>query len=101
MMSPLAAWFDLNLVEMAVRIAMAMVGLALLLALARLIRGPTLPDRVVALDLVATLAMGMIVAYEIHTEQPVFLDVATVGVLIAFLGTVAFAHYLERRHRDE
>lgn len=66
-------------------------------AFARLLRGPTLADRVVALDLLALLVVGVICAYDIATEQVVLLDVATVLALVAFLGTVAFAQYLERR----
>ncbi|QQS47296.1 MAG: hypothetical protein IPM66_01065 [Acidobacteriota bacterium] len=51
-----------------------LLGLALVLAFARLIRGPGLPDRVVALDLMTVLVMGMIAAYGIGAGQPVFLD---------------------------
>ncbi|MBL8796253.1 MAG: cation:proton antiporter [Planctomycetia bacterium] len=78
-----------------------MSGLALFLAFFRLVRGPSLPDRVVALDLIGVIAVGVIAAYDILTEQPVLLDAATVVALVAFLGTVAFAHYVERRKQDE
>lgn len=78
----------------------AMLIAALFLAFARLVRGPSLPDRVVALDLIATLTVGMIVVYTITTRQPVLLDVAIVVALVSFLGTVAFAQYVERRARD-
>lgn len=71
-------------------------SVALVLAFSRLVRGPSLPDRVVALDLIATLGIGIIAVYAIATDQPVFLDVAIVLALISFLGTVAFAYYLER-----
>jgi multicomponent Na+:H+ antiporter subunit F len=56
-----------------------------------------MPDRVVALDLMVTLGMGIIAVYAIGTGQAVFLDVATVLALISFLGTTAFAAYLQRR----
>jgi multicomponent Na+:H+ antiporter subunit F len=75
--------------------------IALFLALGRLVRGPSLPDRVVALDLIAALTVGIIGTYSIGTNQQVFLDVAIVLALIAFLGTVAFAQYVERRAHDE
>ena len=74
---------------------------ALTLALTRLIRGPSLADRVVALDLFAVIAAGFLSVYAIETNQVVLLDVAIVQALIAFLGTVAFAQYMERRARDE
>lgn len=85
------------MVTIAVIIALAMLSVALLLALVRLARGPSLPDRVVALDLMGTLAVGMITVYAMTTQQPVFLDVAIVLALISFLGTVAFARYVEKR----
>jgi multicomponent Na+:H+ antiporter subunit F len=81
--------------------ALAMTGVALLLAFLRLVRGPSLLDRVVCLDLIGTLSVGMIAAYDIATEQPVLLDAATVVALVAFLGTVAFARYVERKGCDE
>ncbi len=44
----------------------------------RLLRGPYLPDRVIALDLLSILAMGFIVAYAVRFNQPNFLDVAII-----------------------
>lgn len=93
--------YAVTLLEGAVTLALAMSGLALFLAFFRLVRGPSLPDRVVALDLIGVIAVGVIAAYDILTEQPVLLDAATVVALVAFLGTVAFAHYVERRKQDE
>lgn len=69
---------------------------AMTLALIQLVRSSSLPERVVALDLMATLAVGFIVTYAVSTDQPVFLDVAVVLALIAFLGTVAFAYFIEK-----
>lgn len=92
---------NLTTIEVAVELAIAMIGLAFLLAFVRLVRGPTLPDRVVALDLMGVLTVGMIAAYDVATDQPVLLDPATVVALVGFLGTVAFARYLERRARNE
>ncbi|MGH7930816.1 MAG: monovalent cation/H+ antiporter complex subunit F [Candidatus Binatia bacterium] len=82
-------------------IALAMLSVALLLAFIRLARGPSLPDRVVALDLISILAAGTTAVYAIATGEPVFLDVALVVALISFLGTVAFARYLERQGFNE
>ncbi len=68
-----------------------------ILAFVRLVLGPSLPDRVVALDLLTIVAMGFICVYAVRFNQPAFIDVAIVMALITFLGTVAFAYYLERR----
>ena len=78
-----------------------MLGVALILALARLVRGPTLPDRVVALDLISAEVVAFVCTYAIATGQPVLLDVAIALALVAFLGTIAFAQYVERRAHDE
>lgn len=75
----------------------ALLSAALVFAFLRLARGPYLPDRVIALDLISILAMGFIVAYAVRFNQPSFLDVAIILALISFLGTVAFAYYLEWR----
>lgn len=82
-------------------VVFAILLIALFLAFARLVRGPSLPDRVVALDLIAVTTAAFIAVYAIDSGQPVFLDAAIVLGLITFLGTVAFAQYVERRARDE
>jgi multicomponent Na+:H+ antiporter subunit F len=71
-------------------------GIAMALAFARLARGPSLPDRVVALDLITVLAMGMIASYGVGADRSVFLDVAVVLALVSFVATIAFAAYVER-----
>lgn len=72
-------------------------ALSVVIVFVRLVRGPSLPDRVIALDLVNTLGIGIIALYAIATDQVGFLDVAIALALISFLGTVAFAYYIERR----
>jgi multicomponent Na+:H+ antiporter subunit F len=78
-------------------ISLSMMAIAMMLAVARLIRGPTLPDRVVALDLISILVAGATAIYAVASGQSVFLDVATILALISFLGTVAFARYVEKQ----
>ncbi|MFP4438171.1 MAG: monovalent cation/H+ antiporter complex subunit F [Chloroflexaceae bacterium] len=77
-------------------LVLGMLIAALFLAFVRLLRGPSIPDRVVALDLIAVISVGVIAAYIILTNEPAFLDTAIVLSLISFLGTVAFAFYIER-----
>ncbi len=76
--------------------AMTLLSLALLAALLRLLRGPGLADRVVALDLMSTIVVGIIASYAVITGEASILDAALIVALIAFLGTVAFASYLEK-----
>ena len=86
----------MTLKNVALVFALPLLGLALTLAFVRLVRGPDLPDRVVALDLMTALMIGVIATYGIGAGQPVFLDVAIVLALVSFVATVAFASYLER-----
>jgi multicomponent Na+:H+ antiporter subunit F len=76
-------------------IVLQFVGMAF--AVVRLFIGPSVPDRVMALDLAAMLTVGSIATYCVLTNNPLFLEVAIVLALISFLGTVAFAKYLEGR----
>ena len=82
-------------------IALAMLSVAMLLAFVRLARGPSLPDRVIALDLISILAAAIAATYAIAARQAIFLDVAIVLALISFLGTVAFARFVERQGFNE
>lgn len=74
--------------------ALAILSLALLLTIVRLIRGPTLPDRILALDLITTLAIGFIAAIAVRTGFSLYLDIAISIGLLGFLSTIALARYL-------
>jgi multicomponent Na+:H+ antiporter subunit F len=76
--------------------ALVLLMIALFLAISRLVRGPSLPDRVVALDLIGVISLGIVLVLTIRSGEPVYLDVAIVLGIVAFMGTVAFARYLER-----
>lgn len=88
---------DYEILEVATNLVLGMLILAQLLAFIRLVRGPSLPDRVVALDLIGTTAAGIIAVYAIANQQPVYIDVAIVMALVIFLGTIAFARFVEKR----
>jgi multicomponent Na+:H+ antiporter subunit F len=92
---------DFGPMTLIINVIFGMLGIAIFLAFIRLVIGPSLPDRVIALDLMAALVVAMICTYAIGNNQRVFLDVAIALALIAFLGTIAFAQYIERRGHDE
>jgi multicomponent Na+:H+ antiporter subunit F len=75
---------------------LGLLSLALVLAFVRLVRGPSAPDRVVALDVISSLVIGMIAVYSVLTREPLLLRVGAAVALISFLGTIAVARYLER-----
>jgi multicomponent Na+:H+ antiporter subunit F len=86
--------------EMITQLALVTLGGALLLAVVRLVKGPTLPDRIVAMDLVGVLVVGLIVVLAASTEVRATLDAAIVIALIGFVGTVAYATYVQRGHPE-
>ena len=79
--------------------AMPVLTVSILLVFLRLLKGPTIEDRIVAFDLLTTIAIAFLSVYAIKTVSTTILDVGIILALIAFLGTVAFAYYLERRTR--
>ncbi len=90
-----------GILGIATGVAASCAVLALLLAAWRLLVGPTLPDRVVALDLMSAILVVFLVIFRIASGEEAYLFVAIGLALIAFLGTVAFAGYIERtRDRD-
>jgi multicomponent Na+:H+ antiporter subunit F len=95
-MSVLAATLDGPLAWGAA-IAGLLVIVGALLATYRLLVGPTLADRVVALDLLTMLLAALLVLLAIALEVPAYLDAALALSLVSFLSTVAFARYVERR----
>jgi multicomponent Na+:H+ antiporter subunit F len=83
------------LLEASLALAGTLLALAIVAAFARLARGPSLADRVVALDVIAGAIVTGAVIHAIGTGLAVFIDVALALALVAFLGTVALAHAIE------
>jgi multicomponent Na+:H+ antiporter subunit F len=73
---------------------------AMVLAVLRLIKGPSLPDRVMSLDLFGLVIAGCIVGTAVFFNLAPLLDVILVFALLVFFGTVALARYLEKRFFD-
>lgn len=63
----------------------------------RLLKGPSAADRIVALDMLGILMVAFGGVFAVAAGESAFLDVALALALVAFLGTVAFARYVERR----
>lgn len=78
-------------------IILPILAVSVLLVFYRFVIGPSIADRVVALDLLITIGITLIAMYSIVYDQSTFLDIAMILGLIAFLSTVAFSYYLEKR----
>ncbi|KAA8980312.1 MULTISPECIES: monovalent cation/H+ antiporter complex subunit F [Gammaproteobacteria] len=74
----------------------SMLALAMLMAAIRLGKGPSLPDRVVAIELISSMVVGIIGVHALDTGVLSFLDVAIVVALVAFLASIGFARFIER-----
>ncbi len=84
-----------------VYIILPILSISILLVFIRFLIGPALSDRVVALDLLITIGIATIAVYAMISDQSAFLDIAMIFALIAFLGTVAFSYYLEKRKKND
>lgn len=84
------------LLALSIELASWLLLFALALSFLRIARGPTLADRVVALDVLNILAVAYCALLAIASGRAVYLDVAIALALVAFLVTVAFARFVER-----
>lgn len=85
-------------ISLATLISLILLSLALLISVVRIIIGPTLGDRVLALDLMTVLAMGFIATFAIRTGLMLYLDIAIAVALLGFLATIALARYIMSRN---
>jgi multicomponent Na+:H+ antiporter subunit F len=81
-------------------VMLTLVAVALVVAFARLVRGPSLLDRVTAVDILAADAVVFLAVLSVGGANPVYLDIAIFLALVSFVGTVAFARYVEWRAKS-
>jgi multicomponent Na+:H+ antiporter subunit F len=74
--------------------AFAFLLIALVLTFLRLVRGPSVNDRIAAMDLTASIVMGFVLVYSVLVKKEIYFDIAIVISLISFIGTVAISTYL-------
>ena len=75
-------------------IAFVLLGLAATMVVVRIIRGPTLADRILGLDVLTLLGIGAIGIFALRTGLSLYLDLAIALALVGFVATIAFARYL-------
>lgn len=83
--------------HLATTISLGILTLALILNIYRIAMGPTLPDRVLALDMLIAVAIGYIAVIALRTGFMLYLDIAIALGLVGFLSTVAFARFILQR----
>ncbi|MEI2384611.1 cation:proton antiporter [Breoghania sp. JC706] len=83
--------------EICIDIALGVLSLSFLMTVYRIVTGPTLPDRFVALDMLVTVGIGFIAVIGVKTDFYLYIDIAIALGLVGFLATVAFARFLLNR----
>lgn len=84
------------MLSLAIEAAFAMMSLALLFNLWRVVRGPDLPDRILALDTMYINTIALIVLYGVHEGTEFYFEAALLIAVMGFVGTVAVVKYLLR-----
>jgi multicomponent Na+:H+ antiporter subunit F len=81
-------------------VVMPIISISILLVFLRLLKGPTIEDRIVAFDILTSIAIAFLSVFAVKTNETTIIDIGIILALLAFLGTVAFAYYLERRTKQ-
>ncbi|MCO6411474.1 MAG: K+/H+ antiporter subunit F [Thiogranum sp.] len=84
------------MIALAVPVAFALMALALLLNLWRVVRGPDLPDRILALDTMYVNSIALLVLFGIYLDTMIYFEAALLIAMMGFVGTVAIVKYLLR-----
>lgn len=84
------------MIRLALQICFVVLTLAVLLGLVRLVKGPTVLDRILAFDLIATSIVGMIALLSVKWHTPLYLELVLLFSLLGFAGTVAFVFHLHQ-----
>lgn len=87
----------LEVLTVSALLSFAFLLIALLLAFVRLVKGPSINDRIAAMDLIASIVIGFILVYSVFIQKSLYMDIAIVIALISFVGTVAISTYLKQK----
>lgn len=89
----------MTLAGFALAVAVPLLAVGAAIALVRVLRGPGPIDRLVGFDVIMSIGVGIVGTFALATGRWAYLDVALFVALVGFLGSVAFARYVERRNR--
>lgn len=84
------------MLDQVIPLALLMIGLAIVLNLWRLLRGPSLPDRILALDTMYINAIALLILFGVYQSSNVYFEAALLIAVLGFVGTVALSKYLLR-----
>ena len=92
------SWSE-SFLSVAISASLLVLSVALVLIVVRIVRGPTLPDRILALDMLIAAVIGFIATMGVKTGYTLYVDIAIALGLVGFLSTVAFARVVMVRGR--
>ncbi|MCH7323787.1 Na(+)/H(+) antiporter subunit F1 [Solibacillus sp. MA9] len=84
------------MIDIILRMALLLFMVAIALSLVRVIKGPSLPDRAIALDTIGVNLISLIAIISIVLKTKAFLEAILILGILAFIGTIAFSKYIER-----
>ncbi len=87
----------MNIESYIIYFILPVLSISMILILIRIMKGPCLLDRVIALDLLVIVGIALFAAYAILHKKSMIVDIALILALIAFLSTAAFAYYYEKK----
>lgn len=93
--------FSELVLDWALSIALVLLCLSLTLTIVRIWKGPTLPDRVLGLDVLTSSSIGLIAVIGIDTGFTLYVDIAIALGLVGFLATISFARFIMARGDTE
>jgi multicomponent Na+:H+ antiporter subunit F len=76
----------------------AFLMMAMIITLFRLLKGPSINDRIAAMDLISSVFMGVILVYAVLIQNAIYFDVPLIISLISFIGTIAVSTYLKQKN---
>ena len=85
------------MIDIAILISLHVVGIAMLLSLWRLVRGPGVPDRILALDTLSVTAIAELMLFGMYIDSAIYFEAALVIAMLGFVSTVVLSKYVIRR----
>jgi len=85
------------MIDTVIIIALHLIGIAMLLSLWRLLRGPGAPDRILALDTLYVSTVAQLILFGMHLDSSIYFEAALIIAMLGFVGTVVMSKYVIRR----
>ena len=87
--------------DRSIEVLIMVLSISLVLCFIRLYRGPDVPNRTVAFDLISIHAVAIIALFAVYQRAAILLDITIITGVLGFLGTVMVARYLEQSQRED